>query len=116
MGGPTGEHHSLPTAILSDMMRLNGWDVTDLGANTPPGSFLHAALRTPELRAVGLSMSHPDNLDALAECCVVIKAELPSTRIVVGGRGFESEEQARSVGADALVMGPDHFHEVLLEK
>lgn len=114
MGAPAGEYHSLPTAILSDMMRLNGWDVTDLGANTPSGSFLHAALRTPELRAVGLSMSHPENLDALGECCAVIRQELPSIRIVVGGRGFESEDQALTAGADVLVMGPDHFHDVLL--
>jgi excisionase family DNA binding protein len=114
MGAPAGEHHSLPTAILGDMMRLNGWDVTDLGANTPAGSFLHAALRTPELVAVGLSMSHPENLEALGECCAVIKQGLPSIRIVVGGHGFESEEQALSVGADALAMGPDHFHDVLV--
>lgn len=113
MGAPSGEHHALPTAILGDLMRLNGWDVTDLGANTPPGSFLHAAGRTPDLRAVGISMTHPEHLDALAECCSELKAALPSVLVVVGGNGVGTEAAALAAGADALASGSDHFHELI---
>ncbi|MFK8026126.1 MAG: B12-binding domain-containing protein, partial [Ilumatobacter sp.] len=114
VGAPTGEHHALPGAILSDMMRLRGWDVTDLGADTPAGSFVHAAGRTPELRAVGLSMSNPEHLAALTECCRLLKREHPTTTVVVGGHGIADEAQALEIGADVLALSRDHLRSVLV--
>ena len=84
IGAPIGEYHTLPTAMLGDLMRLHGWDVTDLGANTPSASFLHAAKRTPDLVAVGFSVTHIDHLAAVHECCSVFRQELPD--VPVGAR------------------------------
>ncbi|MFT4656628.1 MAG: excisionase family DNA binding protein [Candidatus Aldehydirespiratoraceae bacterium] len=113
VGAPMGEYHALPTAILGDMLRLRGWDVVDLGANTPSGSFLHAAARTPELRAVGFSATYNEHLGALSECCSVIKQEFPDVLVIVGGPAIRDEQQALALGADAMAAGPDSLHKLL---
>jgi len=114
IGAPIGETHALPTAILGDLMRLHGWDVTDLGADTPSASFLHSAKRTPDLVAVGFSVTHVDHLAAVHECCSVIRQELPEVLVVLGGHAIRSEEHARALGADVLAAGADQLHELLV--
>jgi MerR family transcriptional regulator, light-induced transcriptional regulator len=114
LGAPAGEPHGLSTAILSDLMRLHGWNVNDLGANTPTGSFLHALRAVPETRAVGISMSQPSALRAVGECCAAIKSEFPMVLVVIGGQGLQDEQQALACGADARAVTADHFHEMLL--
>ena len=39
VGSVAGETHALPSAILADILRGAGFEVIDLGANTPPVSF-----------------------------------------------------------------------------
>jgi excisionase family DNA binding protein len=114
IGAPIGEYHTLPTAMLGDLMRLNGWDVTDLGANTPSASFLHSARRTPDLVAVGFSVTHIDHLAAVHECCSVIRQEFPDVPVVLGGHAIRSEEHARALGADVLATSADQLHELLM--
>jgi len=113
VGAPSGERHGLPTAILADLMRMHGWDVVDLGPDTPTESFLRAADRMSDLRAVGISVTHSSHLGMLGSCCSALRDERPDLRIVVGGRAFESEEHAISLGADALSFGADHMNELL---
>ena len=115
LGAPAGESHGLATAMLADLMRLRGWDVTDLGANTPTASFLHAARRAPELDAVGLSVTHPKHLDDVEACCRAIKDEQPDVLVVVGGGGLGDADVA-DLGADALATSADQFHELLLAR
>jgi MerR family transcriptional regulator, light-induced transcriptional regulator len=113
VGAAPGESHALATAILSDLMRLHGWNVVDLGADTPAASFLHALHGAPETRAVGISVTHSRRTGALGECCVAIKQEFPDVVVVVGGQGLESDEQAVALGADARATSADHFHELV---
>lgn len=114
IGSPIGEYHALPTAVLGDLMRLQGWDVTDLGANTPSASFLHAAKRTQGLVAVGLSVTHIDHLGAVHECCSLIRQELPDVRVVIGGQAVRNEEHARLLGAEVRASSADQLHELLV--
>lgn len=114
IGSPIGEHHALPTAFLGDLMRLHGWDVTDLGANTPSVSFLHAARRTSNLVAFGFSVTHVDHLAAVHECCSVVRQEYPDARVVVGGQAVHGEAHALALGAHALASSADQLHELLV--
>jgi excisionase family DNA binding protein len=114
IGSPLGEHHALPTAILGDLMRLHGWDVTDLGADTPSMSFLHAAQRTSNLVAFGFSVTHTDHLAAVHECCSVVRQEYPNTQIVIGGQAVHGVEHARALGAHALASNADQLHAMLV--
>jgi excisionase family DNA binding protein len=105
VGTPQGEMHSLPTAILSDLLRLQGWDVSDLGADIPPSSFAHVAAGIPGLVAVGVSVTIGAHLAGCAATCAAVRAAVPTVPIVVGGRGVTSSLQAVAVGADAYAAG-----------
>ena len=47
LGAVAGEMHALPNAMVADLIRGVGFEVTDLGANTPPESFVEMAQTTP---------------------------------------------------------------------
>ena len=40
VGAPAGEQHGIPSAILADLLRGVGFEVLDMGANTPAASFV----------------------------------------------------------------------------
>ena len=112
LGAPAGESHGLATAMLGDLMRLHGWDVTDLGANTPTPSFVHAASRSPDVRAVGLSVINPASLSEVEACCREVRTACPEVMIVVGGSGI-GDADVEALGADACATSADRFHEVI---
>ncbi len=101
LGSPAGERHSLAVAILADLLRLEGWDVSDLGADTPRDSFVTATTMVDDLVAVGLSVTHPDHLDECRDTCLALRASGLEVPILVGGRAVRDAEHARSLGADA---------------
>ena len=102
LGGPTGERHSLVVAILTDLLRLEGWEVSDLGADTPADSFLLTAKSLDDLAAVGISVTSVESLDAAAATCALLRDAQLGVPVLVGGRAIESEEHARSLGADGF--------------
>lgn len=112
LGAPAGESHGLATAMLGDLMRLHGWDVNDLGANTPTPSFVHAAGRLSEVRAVGLSVTNSSSLGEIEVCCRAIKDLHPKVMVVVGGGGV-GDVDVEDLGADARATSADQFHELL---
>ena len=112
LGATAGESHALPTAMLGDLMRLHGWDVTDLGANTPAASFVHAVSNATDPKAVGLSVTHPVHLIDTEACCRLIKQALPDVLVVVGGRGL-GDVEGEELGADACATSADQFHDLL---
>ncbi|WP_420450835.1 cobalamin-dependent protein [Ilumatobacter sp.] len=114
VGSPVGEYHGLPTAILADLMREQGWEVNDLGPNTPASSFLHAARRMSDLRAVGISVTNPELVGPVGECSELLKRDDPEVVVVVGGQAFRDVEHARSLGADELAVSADQLHELLM--
>jgi len=113
LGAPAGESHGLATAMLGDLMRLHGWDVTDLGANTPTTSFVHAASRSRDVDAVGLSVIDPASLGEVEACCRAIRKARLEVLIVVGGSGV-GDTDVGDLGADARATSADQFHELLV--
>lgn len=103
LGAPSGERHALPVAMLADLVRHAGWEVFDLGADTPAASFAHAADATEDLVAVGVSVVTPASLDAAAEVFAALRSVVdPTVVLVVGGGAVRDEEHAHRLGADAL--------------
>lgn len=100
LGSPVGERHSLVVAMLADLLRLEGWDVSDLGADTPALSFRLTAESLDDLVAVGLSVTGPEVVEAAADTCAQLRRAALTIPIVLGGRAIESEAHARSLGAD----------------
>lgn len=102
IGSPSGERHSIVVSILADLLRLEGWEVSDLGADTPPSSFVLTAQSIDDLVAVGISVTHPDSLPATVETCSLLRAAGLSVPVLLGGQAIEGEDHARSLGADGF--------------
>lgn len=99
IGAVAGDAHSLPAAIVADLLRNGGYDVLDLGANTPARSFAETVASVDRCKAVGLSASR--SLDAsIREAIEAIRLADSTLKIVVGGRGIQGAEHAESLGAD----------------
>lgn len=115
LGAPAGERHSLPVAMMSDMVRLRGWEVSDLGADVPASSFLYAALTTPGVVAVGISITTSEGLVPAQAAFETVRQAVPGVLLVVGGIAVRDGDHARSLGADALAGSADEFV-VLIER
>lgn len=110
VGAPAGERHSLPLAIVADLLRGEGWEVSDLGADMPSESFIHAAREFSDLVAIGVSVTNPEHLDSASELCHALKASVGEhVYVAVGGAAVRDTEHARSLGADGWASSAREF-------
>jgi excisionase family DNA binding protein len=100
LGTPEGERHSLPVAMLADLLRSGGWEVSDLGCDMPSASFARVAADTERLSAVGVSVTNRACLVAAAGTIAALRDALGATPILVGGRAVVSAVDAAALGAD----------------
>lgn len=89
LGAVAGDYHTLPTAMLADLLFDAGYEVLDMGPNTPTESFLEAAEEIHGPVIVALCCTVDDALGALAATTRAIRAGLPEIAIFVGGRASE---------------------------
>lgn len=115
LGAPEGERHALVLAILGDLLRLEGWEVSDLGADTPTSSFVMAAQGVDDLSAIGVSVTSADNLGAAGEACGALREAGLSVPIVLGGMAVSDTAHARLLGADAFAHDAAEMMRVLDE-
>jgi excisionase family DNA binding protein len=116
LGAPAGEFHALPVAMLGDLLRLRGWEVSDFGVDVPSSSIAHVVRETEDLLAVGLSAMSSDNLPALADACAAAHGADSTVFVVVGGHAVTDDAQAIELGADARATGGDQLHELLVAR
>ena len=114
VGAPEGERHVLPLAMAADLIRQRGWEVSDLGGDLPPESFVHAVTSAgPDLVAVAISVSIDDNLDALATTIDAIKRAVPGLVVVIGGHAITGEEHAHQLRADHFAASLREIPDIL---
>ena len=113
LGSPSGEHHALAVAMLADLVRLGGWEVVDLGADLPVGSFVYAVRDTADVVAVGVSVMTDAGLAMAQETLAGLRANIPNVLLVVGGPAVRSSEHAVELGADATAWSAAEFVELL---
>ncbi|GIF76376.1 cobalamin B12-binding domain-containing protein [Asanoa siamensis] len=91
-----GEWHALPARLVAEVLRLDGWDVTFLGASVPSPhlvSYLHRQDPRAVLLACALPMRLPFAYRAIEACR---RTDVP---VLVGGRGFGTDGRwARTLG------------------
>ena len=100
VGAPAGELHALPCSIVADLLRGAGFDVVDLGADTPSESFVHAAAGASRLVAivVGTTTGGRDKeVRAVIRALRRAGADVP---VLVGGAAISDEPTALALGAD----------------
>lgn len=106
LGSVAGDRHSLPTAIMGDLLRGAGFDVLDLGADTPAESFVSTSSGVDRLVAVGMCVSDPDLLEDVRVQAAEVRAALPGVPLLVGGSAVDSADVATSVGSDGWADSP----------
>ena len=107
LGAPAGDRHALPSAILSDLLRGAGFDVVDLGADTPDQSFVDAAVEADRLVAVAVSVTAPDAVDGVPGTVRALRAAVPDAAVLVGGGAVPDGEAAHRLGSDAWAGTPE---------
>lgn len=105
IGAAPGDDHQIPVTIAADHLRAAGYEVVDFGVDTPPEAFAEAAASsTPVAVVVGATM--PDRLPAVRRVVRAVRAAAFAVPVLVGGAAIDSEQVARSLGADGWT-GPD---------
>lgn len=102
----TDEYHELGPRIVADLLELDGWDVTFLGANVPPDDF-HEMVRDIRPSIVALSATVPHHLLTLRDMLKQINndSDLEDTRTLVGGVAFSlAPEAADCLNIDAMAQ------------
>lgn len=97
-----GEWHALPARVVAEILRLQGWATTFLGASTPP-AHLAQYLHDTGPHAVALSCSVAT---ALPQARRMIEASREAgVPVVVGGLGFGVDDlRARRLGANGWAL------------
>lgn len=114
IGGPSGERHALALAMLGDLLRLEGYDVFDLGADTPANSFVHAASKINDLTAVGVSVTTTDSVEGAIDVVRTLRRAISDdVPVVLGGSAITGPDHAREIGADFYANGARGFIELL---
>jgi methanogenic corrinoid protein MtbC1 len=93
-----GEWHAFPARLVAETLRLRGWQVDYLGAQTPT-QHLIAHLHGTNPDVVLLSSSIPTHLPAAHSAITACQAI--GTPVMAGGRAFGPDgRHARALGAD----------------
>lgn len=93
-----GDIHDIGKNIVVTLLQNYGFTVYDLGRDVPPETILKEA-RERGARLVGLSALMTTTVVSMKETIELLKRELPSVKICVGGAVL-NEEYAAEIGAD----------------
>jgi excisionase family DNA binding protein len=107
IGGPTGERHALAITMVADLLRSRGWNVSDIGTDVPATAFANAVNGVDQLRAVCIGVTLRESLGTARESVAAVKAVVPDdVKVFAGGAAVDTDEVARSLGADARASDP----------
>jgi excisionase family DNA binding protein len=113
LGGSPGELHGLPIALVTNVLRSRGWEVVEMGPNTPTADLVRAAQGADRLRAVGVSVGSDAALGAAAGMLAEVRTHVPGVPLLVGGPGVPDAVVARRLGGDAWAADADRFDALL---
>ena len=104
LGTVTGDLHDIGKNLVRMIVEGNGWQVVDLGSDVKPAKFLEAIKNNPGC-VVGLSTLLTTTMTGMAKTVQEIKANFPTTSIIVGGAPL-TMEAALKMGADGYSPDP----------
>jgi excisionase family DNA binding protein len=103
---PTGERHLLGAAMIADILAHEGYEVLNLGADTPPASLARAVAVHDDLRAVIVTVVDSTRLAAAARLIAGARRIDGGPPVIAGGFAIPDLATARSIGADAWGADP----------
>lgn len=98
LGSTATELHSLPLAMVADMLRAAQFEAIDLGAYLPPDSFASYVERNDDVVAVGIGVTTSGQEEQIADTLAALRA-VTDAPVILGGGGID-EATAISLGAD----------------
>ena len=110
---PPGERHGLGVAMVADILRDAGYDVRNLGPDTPPSSLVDAMREAGPLAAVVVSVVDIELRTAARRLLTAARRERPSVPRLVGGNAVPDERVALDLGADGWVADPRRLGELI---
>lgn len=99
VGAPTMELHSLPVSVVADLLRVENYEVIELGPNTPPESFVDAARSAQRLIAVAMCITTSVAEEGLTNAIAALRNEGIEVPILVGGAAVRDTDHAEQMGA-----------------
>ena len=100
-----GELHHVGSTMIADLFHMDGWQVADLGGNTPTQDLIElVSIRKPDL--VILSLSLPDRVDAAIRAATLLKSLDSAPPVFIGGGGISSLRNADAIPADLVSSDP----------
>jgi methanogenic corrinoid protein MtbC1 len=103
---PVGERHGLGVAMVADILAQAGFEVLNLGTDTPPASLQAAMAGRDDLTAVVISVVNTGRLPGAARLVAAARRTDRGVTIVVGGFAVPDQATAQSLGADGWVADP----------
>lgn len=101
LAAPAGELHALPVAIAANLLRWRGFDVVELGADTPADALAGAVADEPGVIAVGLACTTAGTGPAIRRAVGEVRRRAPGVPVLLGGAAIVDEDHARRLGAQA---------------
>jgi excisionase family DNA binding protein len=100
LAAPSSDLHTLPVAIAADLLRWRGFDVLELGGNTPADALAEVVTGQERLLAVGIAATTRGVDAEVAECATSVREAAPGVPIFLGGAAIGSLRAARRLGGD----------------
>jgi excisionase family DNA binding protein len=99
---PPAERHSAPVAIAADLLRWAGFNVIELGADTPAEALTRMLAETSDLLAVAMACTTQTSTTSARRVIAHLRKALPGTTVLLGGAAITDSTQALRLGADGF--------------
>ena len=103
---PSGERHGLGVAMLADILTQDGFEVRNLGPDTPVGSLVAAMRDVDRLAAVIISVVDVARRPAAGRLLAAARREDPEVLLIAGGFAVPDVDAATALGADRWGADP----------
>ena len=110
---PVGERHGLGAAMLADIVADAGYEVLNVGPDTPPASLAAAIRSRDDLRAVVVSVVDAARLPAGARLIAAARTANGHVPIIAGGFAIPDPQTASRIGADAWAADPRRLPDLI---
>ncbi len=113
---PVGERHGLGAAMLADIVADAGYEVLNVGPDTPPASLASAIRSRDDLRAVVVSVVDAARLPAGARLIAAARTANGQVPIIAGGFAIPDLQTASRIGADAWAADPRRLATLIADR
>ena len=110
---PPGERHGLGVAMLADILNQDGYEVRNLGPDTPASSLVAAIRDADQLAAVVVSVVGISHRPAAQELLSAARQERPTLPLIAGGYALPDERSALEIGAAGWTADPRELADLI---